>query len=86
MKLKQDFVLREIAGDYVLIPVMKQEDEFKGIISLNETGAYIWKKLEENKDTDEIIEDMLNDYEVSLELATSNVNEFLSNLKTLGIM
>ena len=86
MKLKQEFVLREIAGDYVLIPVMKQEDEFKGIISLNETGAYIWKKLEENKDTDEIIKDMLDDYEVSLEQAQNNVNEFLSNLKTLGII
>lgn len=86
MKLKQEFVLREIAGDYVLIPVMKQEDEFKGIISLNETGVYIWKKLEENKDTDEIIKDMLDDYEVSLEQAQNNVNEFLSNLKTLGII
>ncbi|WP_190324818.1 PqqD family protein, partial [Mediterraneibacter catenae] len=55
-KIKQEFVLRRIAGENVLIPVGNQGDKFQGIITLNETGRFIWEKLEEGKNLEEIAE------------------------------
>ena len=86
MKLKQEFVLRDIAGEYVLIPIVSADDKFNGIISVNETGAFIWKQLEKAMSRDEIIQEVLNEYEVSLEHATADVDKFCGNLKELEIL
>lgn len=86
MKLQQEFVLRDIAGEYVLIPVVSPEDKFNGIISVNETGAFIWKLLEKGTDRDELIQAVLDEYDVSLEQATADVDKFCGNLKELEIL
>ena len=46
MKLEKEFVLREIAGDYVIIPVGKTVIEFNGLITVNEVGVSIWNMLQ----------------------------------------
>lgn len=45
MRIKKEFVLREIAGDYVIIPTGKTVLEFNGLITVNEVGVSIWKML-----------------------------------------
>ena len=49
MKLKDGFVLREIAGSFMVVPVGKRTQEVPGVIALTESGALLWKKLEEGK-------------------------------------
>lgn len=86
MKLKQQFVLREIAGDSILIPVGNINDSFQGIMTLNETSVFIWKQLEQEKDKEEILEAILEEYEVSREQAERNLEDFLKALKKIGIL
>lgn len=86
MKLKQEFVLREIAGDNLLIPVVGAEDEFHGIITFNETGVYIWKLIEQGKEEEEIVEMLTNEYDVTKDQARKNVEELCEKLKTLGVL
>lgn len=86
MKLKQQFVLREIAGDSILIPIGNINDSFQGIMTLNETSVFIWKQLEREKDKEEILEAILEEYEVSREQAERNLEEFLKALKKIGIL
>lgn len=86
MKLKQEFVLREVAGDKLLIPVMGTEDAFNGIITLNETGAFIFKQIEAEKDEPEIVEALLEEYQVTREQATKNVADFCDNFRKLNIL
>lgn len=86
MKLKQQFVLREIAGDSILIPIGNIIDSFQGIMTLNETSVFIWKQLEREKDKEEILEAILEEYEVSREQAERNLEEFLKALKKIGIL
>ena len=42
MKVQKEFVLREIAGDYVIIPTGKTVLSFNGLITVNEVGADLW--------------------------------------------
>ena len=86
MKLKQDFVLREVAGEYIIIPVSALDDAFKGIMTLNETGAFIWKAIEAGKEKEEIIESLLEEYEVDKDHASRNVDDFCEQLEKLGIL
>ena len=46
MKIKEDFVLRKVADSYVVVPVNKMTLDFNGIINLNETGAFLFEKLQ----------------------------------------
>lgn len=46
MKIKPDFLLRKVAENYVVVPVGTAMVDFNGMINLNETGAFLWEKLE----------------------------------------
>ena len=45
IKIKDNFMLREVAGSYAVVPVGNASTSFKGMISLNETGAFLWRHL-----------------------------------------
>jgi len=47
MKIKNNLILREIAGSWIIVPVAEMVVEFNGLMNLNETGAFLWKKLAE---------------------------------------
>ena len=46
MRIKKKFVLREIAGEYVLVPVGEAARELNGIVTVNELGAFLWNLLQ----------------------------------------
>ena len=46
MKIKQGFILREVAGSYLVVAVGEAVKRFNGVINLNETGAFLWRLLE----------------------------------------
>ena len=46
MKISKEFILREIAGEYILVPVGKTALTFNGLVTVNEVGALIWGMLE----------------------------------------
>ncbi len=76
MKIKKGFVLREIAGQYMAVPVGERVNDLHGMIALNETGAFIWKLLENDKTEEELAEALTEDYDVSFEEALGAVKEF----------
>ena len=86
MKLKLEFVLREIAGDLLLIPAGKTALDLNGMLTLNEVGAEIWKLLPEVETEDEIVARLLESYEVDEATLRADVSEFLDMLRKLGIV
>ena len=56
MKVQKEFVLREIAGDYVIIPTGKTVLTFNGLITVNEVGADLWKMLQSDVSFDDLLE------------------------------
>lgn len=86
MDIKQQFVMREVAGEYLLIPVGKTSLDLNGMITLNEIGAEIWNMLPEVKDDAEIVKRILDDYDIDEATATADVAEFLGHIRELGII
>lgn len=80
MKIKEGFMLRSVADNYVVVPVGKASLEFKGLINLNHVGAFIWKCLETETTTVEVINKVKNEYGIDDELATRDVTAFINKL------
>ena len=80
MKINEGFMLREVAGNFVVVPVGKASEKFKGVINLNAISALIWQKIEEGLEEEEIVQVILNEYEVEEEKARKDVNDFINKL------
>ncbi len=86
MKIDKEFILREIAGDYVIIPTGTTTLEFNGLITVNELGAFIWERLQEETTEEKLIEAIVEEYEVDEETAEADLKEFLDILKECRIL
>lgn len=86
MKIKLEFVLREIAGDMLLVPAGKTALDLNGMLTLNEVGGQIWKMLPEVENEAEIVERLLKDYDAEPAQVREDVSEFLERLRGLGIL
>ena len=64
MKIKDNFILKEIAGSYVVVPVRSRAVDFSGVIKLTESGAFLWRLLEKGADREELVAALLDEYEV----------------------
>lgn len=76
---KQDFVVRTIAGETLLIPVGAMTKEFNGMILLNETGAFLWEALKKPRTEDELVGLMLAEFETDASTALSDMKDFLTD-------
>lgn len=85
IKLKDNFVLREVAGSFIAVAVGQRAKEFNGVIKLNSTSAFLWKLLEKGATETELVDAILNEYEVDRETAEKDVNKILNDLKEAGI-
>ena len=80
MKVKSGFVLRKIGDQYIAVPVGSRTRELHGMIALNETGAFLWKKLETEQTTETLRNLLAEEYEVDTDHAQESVNRFLELL------
>lgn len=86
MKLKDGFIMRTVAGSNVVIPTGKRAVDLNGMITLNDTGAFIWKQLEAGADADGIVTAILDAYDVEEARARSCVESFLRQLDEAGCL
>ena len=86
MKIKKEFILREIVGDIVLVPINKSTSKFDGLITMNEIGKFIWENIESAKDEEELLQRILDEYEVDKDVAKADLDEFLGKLKAVDII
>lgn len=86
MKIKGEYLLREVVGETILVPVGKTALEYNGMIIINETGALIWKALEQHLTEQEILEKMMDAFEVDIDEASADLQEFLTYLKSVGLI
>lgn len=80
MKIEKEFVLREIAGDYIIVPVGKTALELNGLITVNELGAFLWDKLQQEITREKLINSVLAEYDIDRETVEKDVDEFLQEL------
>ena len=86
MKIKQGFVLRQVADATIVVPAGKASLDFNGMITLNDTAAFLWKLLEEETDEDALLAAMLKEYDVDADTARAGIEKFLGKLKNEGLL
>ena len=87
MKTKSGFMLRSIAGCKVVVSVGKRTLDFNGIINLNDTGAFLWERLEQGATEDELVKAILENYtDVDEATARQSVVNFVKTLRDAGCL
>lgn len=86
MKIKREFVTREVAGDWLLVPVGRTAIDMNGMLTLNETGAFLWEKLPEAENEAALVSALLEEYEVDRATAAADVEDFLAKLRKLDVV
>lgn len=64
MKIKKDYVMREVAGQAIVIAVGEESKKFRGMMNLNKTGKDIWEGINRGMTQEEIVETLLEKYEI----------------------
>ena len=80
MKIKDGFVLKEIAGSHMVVPLGSQVANFSYIIKLSESGAFLWSLLSEDKTVDELVYALLGEYDVDEIKAREDIEKFIKKL------
>ncbi len=85
MKIKDGFVLRDVAGSCVVVPV-GADLNFNGMITLNDTGKTLWMALGEETDVDGLVTALTSEYDVDADTARAAVEKFVESLKKHGFI
>ena len=86
MKVSENFVLRQVADTWVVLPVGQASVDFNAMLTLNESGAILWHALEQGGSREALADALLAEYEVDRETALADVDEFLQKLQEAGIL
>ncbi len=86
MKRKEGYLLRKIGMSYMIVPIKDGLIQIEGMLTLNETGAFLWEQLKEEKTKKELLEAILSEYDVDKEIASTDIQEFLEKTKRSNIL
>ena len=86
MKIREGFLLRNVAGNNVVVPIGQATLDFNGMMSLNETGAFIFSKMLDGTTKEQLIEDLISEYEVEREIAQKDVDHFIKKVEGEGLL
>ena len=86
MKTNKEYMLREIAGETVLVPTGSASQRLNGMIRLTESAAFIWKQVDTAADLEEIVARVQDVYEVDEDTARRDIYGFLRELYVRGIV
>ncbi len=81
MKIKEGYILRNVAGSFVVVPIGEATLEFNGMMNLNETGAFLFKKMIDGISRDDLIKALTDEYDVDDETAAEDVDAFIEKVK-----
>ena len=86
MKIKENFILRKVADSYIVVPVGSMTLNFNGIINLNETGAFLFEKLQQGADREDLINALLEEYDVAPDRAENDVDIFIQKVRDADVL
>ncbi|HAQ64162.1 MAG TPA: PqqD family protein [Ruminococcaceae bacterium] len=86
MKIKEGYILREVAGSNIVVPIGNAQVSFNGIMTLNDVGTFIWKLLENGADKQQILQAVLDEYDVDSERAEHDIAIYLEKLRSKDLI
>ena len=86
MRISGDFIMREIAGEHILVPVGAAAARFNGLITMNEVGKYIVDLLSEEHTLQELVDKITGEYDVDAQTALTDAEAFLAQLREVDAL
>lgn len=86
MKRNTNFILREIAGENILVATGEAAQIFNGMITLNEVASFIWNNIDECKTVDKLIASILDEFDIDDETARRDIESFTAELIRIGMV
>lgn len=86
MKIKKEFIKRNVVDECVVVPVANTALDFNGLITLNEVGEFLWDNLLEETNIDCLVSKVVNEYEIDKTTAKNDVLAFVTKLMSAKII
>lgn len=86
MRISDQYMLRQVADEYLVIPVGEAALKVKGLIALSESGSLLYRLLQSGSTEAELVAALLREYEVDQKTAQEDTRVFLQQMRTVGIL
>ena len=86
MKIASGYKLMTIVNENVVVPLGEKNINLKSLVSLNDSGAFLWRRLEGGATEDELLAAMLEEYDIEPEKAMDDIKSFIDKLQSLNIL
>lgn len=86
MRIAKGFNLMNIVEQNIIVPIGAKNVNFNKMISLNDSGAFLWRQLQEEKTEQELLSVMLEEYDINETTAAEDINRFICKLKDAGML
>ena len=84
MKLKENYVLRQVVDSWVVLPLAEETLNFTGMMKLNDSGAMLWRVLEKECSVEALTQALVSEYKITEEQAKADAEYFLQKLMKIG--
>lgn len=86
MKIKDGYILRQVAGNNIVIAVGDEAINFNGIITINGSGTFLWELLEKGAEKKDLLDAMLSEYDIDEATASEDIDEFIKKLDSANLL
>ncbi|MCQ2422772.1 MAG: PqqD family protein [Lachnospiraceae bacterium] len=86
MKLKYEFIIREVGDRYVAVAVGDNAEEFHGIIRMNKSGKIMMELLKNEITETDLLTKLMEQYEGTEEFFKGEINKFVGGLRNAGVI
>lgn len=86
MKIKNGFLLKKVGGQNVVVALGEASRSFNGIIRLNDTGVFLWQKLQQETSEEQLLAALTAEYAIGEEQAKSDIAEFIAALRKAALL
>lgn len=85
-KKKDEIITKQVADEYILVPIQNKVSDMDNIYTLNQTGGFIWEQINGKKTIGQIIETIANEFDTNKETASKDVFSFFRQVEEMLIL
>ena len=86
MRIKEGFLLKEVANDYIIVPIDDKFLDFGAVVTLNDTGAFLWKVMTKDFTYESAADSLIKEYDIDYNTALKDVISFSELLKEKDLL
>lgn len=84
MQRVDEFILQDVGGEAILVPIGQKVVDLNGLIALNATGLFLWEQLAQPREVGELADLLCGEFEVEPAVARTDVLAFTQRLREIG--